>query len=66
MPPFAESSISHHPGSAGSDDIEAFIQQPELQQLLQLETSLFKLLQESTISDFMIPTQSQPQDSSFD
>ena len=57
MPPFAESSISHNHGSAGSDDIEAFIQQPELQQLLQLETSLFKLLQESTISDFMIPTQ---------
>ena len=44
MPPFAESSISHNHGSAGSDDIEAFIQQPELQQLLQLETSLFKLL----------------------
>ena len=26
MPPFAESSISHNHGSAGSDDIEAFIQ----------------------------------------
>ena len=30
MPPFAESSISLNQGSAGSDDIEAFIQQPEL------------------------------------
>ena len=57
MPPPQESSISHNVGSlAGSDDIEAFIQQPELQQLLQLETSLFKLLQESSISEFMIPT----------
>ena len=67
MPPPLESSISHNVGSlAGSDDIEAFIMQPELQQLLQLETSLFKLLQESSISDFMIPTQSQPLDSFAD
>jgi len=37
------------------DNLECFISQHELQQLLQLESSLFNLLQETNMSEFMVP-----------
>ena len=37
------------------NSLECFISQNELQQLLQLESSLFNLIQETSIADFMVP-----------
>ena len=51
-----ESSISKDADRDSQDNLECFISQPELQQLLQLdEHSLFNLLQETALSDFMVP-----------
>ena len=51
-----ESSISKDADCDSQDNLECFISQPELQQLLQLdEHSLFNLLQETALSDFMVP-----------
>ena len=50
-----ESSICKDVDGDSQDNLECFISQPELQQLLQLESSLFNLLQETNISEFMVP-----------
>ena len=42
-------------GDFAANNLESFISQAELKQLLQLESNLFNLLQETSISDFMVP-----------
>ena len=50
-----EGSLSRIDANDDKNNLESFISQPELQQLLQLESSLYNLLQETAISDFMVP-----------
>ena len=62
-----ESSISKDADRDSQDNLECFISQPELQQLLQLdEHSLFNLLQETALSDFMVPNRQSSEAAELD
>lgn len=61
-----ESSISKDADRDSQDTLECFISQPELQQLLQLESSLFNLLQDTNISEFMVPNRQGQADHASD